>query len=137
MNGFIPWVRESWNIYKYRFVPWIALNINEKTSKVIKKNELVPEVDLLRSLQSCLQSFHQYTSLRDDLSLYEDLHVRNQKVLLQSLGFSIVRSKSFIPGAGKGVFILKGAASRGDTLISYLEIINYIINQKLHELILS
>lgn len=137
MNGFIPWVRESWNIYKYRFVPWIALNINEKTSKVIKKNELVPEVDLLRSLQSCLQSFHQYTSLRDDLSLYEDLHVRNQKVLLQSLGFSIVRSKSFIPGAGKGVFILKGSASRGDTLISYLEIINYIINQKLHVLILS
>ena len=114
MKGFISWVRGTWSIYKYRFVPWIALNVNEKTAVVVNKQELVPEIDLLRSLQSCFESFHQYSSLRDDLSLYEDLHVKNQKVLLQTQGFTVVRRQSLIQGAGAGVFIQQGLAYKGD-----------------------
>ena len=114
MKQLIGWFSRKWNVYKYRFVPWIALNLNDKTATVVvESGDIVPKEQLLQSLKDCLCNFVQYSSLKEDLTLYDNLHVINQDKLLKTCGFTVVLKPSSIPGAGRGVFINQGSAPKG------------------------
>ena len=105
----MKWITNRWNSYKYRFVPWIALNINNKTTVKINQTEQNNNSDhLLNSLLCILKTFENYALLREDLELYSKLHNVNQKILLDKFGYSLVRKESLLEGAGKGVFIQQG-----------------------------
>jgi len=68
----------AWSSYKYRFVPWIALNLNEKTAVKAEQSDIYSQEELVESLVITLSALEQYTSWREDLTLYDSLHVANQ-----------------------------------------------------------
>jgi len=109
----------TWSSYKYRFVPWIALNLNEKTAVKVEQSDIYSQEELVESLVITLSALEQYTSLREDLTLYDYLHVANQVSLLNEVGFSVSRRQSSIPGAGTGVFIQRGAVNKGSLVCLY------------------
>lgn len=106
-------LRRAWATYKYRFVPWIALNLNDKTAVRVSERDNVCQEELAGRLERSLLVLHQYSSLREDLALYDSLHATNQANLLKATGFCVARRQSSIPGAGTGVFIQRGVAKKG------------------------
>ena len=76
MRSLFGWVSNRWANYKYRFTPWIALNLDREAVKL--DFELASPQVLLQQLHKMLEALQQYTALRDDLMLYDELHQRNQ-----------------------------------------------------------
>ena len=76
MRSLFGWVSNRWANYKYRFTPWIALNIDREAVKL--DFELASPQVLLQQLHKMLEELQHYTALRDDLMLYDELHQRNQ-----------------------------------------------------------
>ena len=76
MRSLFGWVSNRWSNYKYRFTPWIALNLDREAVKL--DFELASPQVLLQQLHKMLEALQQYTALRDDLMLYDELHQRNQ-----------------------------------------------------------
>jgi hypothetical protein len=92
MNQLREWVASQWNCYKYRFVPWIAFNLNEKTVRTDRTgSEPLTSDQLLVRLEQLLGQLVQYSSLRDSLEEFQQLHTLNQARLLTTWGFSVVR----------------------------------------------
>ena len=116
MKKLSSWLVNRWNSYKYRFVPWIVWNLNESTAVSITEHSDVNNIckhELLSNLRLWCEGLEQYASLREDLDLYDRLHIVNQARLLDIAGFSLTRGESRIPGAGTGVFIRRGALNKG------------------------
>ena len=124
----------AWNSYKYRFVPWIALNLNEKTAVKVEQSDIYSQEELVESLVITLSALEQYTSLREDLTLYDSLHAANQVSLLNEVGFSVSRRQSSIPGAGTGVFIQRGAVNKGDLNKNYKLLLKRSILNKTNDM---
>eukprot|EP00092_Neocalanus_flemingeri_P032545 GFUD01035395.1.p1 GENE.GFUD01035395.1~~GFUD01035395.1.p1 ORF type:complete len:269 (+),score=69.68 GFUD01035395.1:58-864(+) len=113
-------VSQKWSAYKFRFVPWLVFNMTDKTARhSTQMGDRVDQVDVLQSLESIFNSFEQYFSLKDDLTLYDELHDQHQDILRQVAGFSLVRSPSTVPEAGQGVFIGSGLAPAGRVVCLY------------------
>jgi hypothetical protein len=92
MKRLREWALAQWNSYKYRFVPWIAFNINEKTARsVLSDNDLVSASQLTHNLELLLSQLVQYSSLRDNLDLFNSLHLQNQTRLKDTWGFTVIR----------------------------------------------
>ena len=124
----------AWSSYKYRFVPWIALNLNEKTAVKVEQSDIYSQDELVASLVITLSALEQYTSLREDLTLYDSLHAANQVSLLNEVGFSVSRRQSSIPGAGTGVFIQRGAVNKGDLNKNYKDLLKRSILNKTNDM---
>ena len=124
----------AWSSYKYRFVPWIALNLNEKTAVKVEQSDIYSQEELVESLVITLSALEQYTSLREDLTLYDSLHAANQVSLLNEVGFSVSRRQSSIPGAGTGVFIQRGAVNKGDLNKNYKLLLKRSILNKTNDM---
>ena len=87
MRGLLARVAERWRSYRYRFTPWIALNLGREA--VVVEASLPSTEVLVGRLEEVLEALVQYSSLRDDLELYADLHHRNQvRLLVLGLGES-------------------------------------------------
>jgi hypothetical protein len=92
MNRLQQWARSQWNSYKYRFVPWIAFNLNEKTVRTVAAvSEPRNSDQLLVLLEDLLGRLVQYSSLRDNLEEFQHLHTQNQALLRRTWGFTVVR----------------------------------------------
>ncbi|XP_042354281.1 SET domain-containing protein 9 [Plectropomus leopardus] len=130
----------KWKSYRYRFVPWVVLNLsrNEKTLRQVQersKDKLVPDEEVSQSL---LQLFR--ALLRSQWAPHGELraaqthflrHVTSEEdqcggnpvsgadAMLQSLGFCIDRKPSTLPSAGTGVFVTKGFVPKGVTVAMY------------------
>lgn len=76
MRGVVARVAERWRSYRYRFTPWIALNLGREAVAV--EASLPSTEELVGRLEEVLGALLQYSSLKDDLELYADLHHRNQ-----------------------------------------------------------
>ena len=124
----------AWSSYKYRFVPWIALNLNEKTAVKVEQSDIYSQEELVESLVITLSALEQYTSWREDLTLYDSLHAANQVSLLNEVGFSVSRRQSSIPGAGTGVFIQRGAVNKGDLNKNYKDLLKRSILNKTNDM---
>ena len=76
MRPLFGWLSNRWANYKYRFTPWIALNLDREAVKL--DFELASPQVLLQQLHQMFEALHHYTALRDDLMLYDELHLKNQ-----------------------------------------------------------
>ena len=92
MRTLFGWVSSRWANYKYRFTPWIALNLDREAVKL--DFELASPQVLLQQLHNMLEALHHYTALRDDLMLYDELHERNQ---VGEFSFSIISPITVAP----------------------------------------
>lgn len=112
------WI-EKWRSYRYRFVPWIALNFQNRTVRVVSskdQDKIVPDYKLLDSLVILLKELNccsksEYPVGRKSTS--------PQSVMYNVLGYEINRLNSSIPGAGRGVFVTKGQVPGGSLVALY------------------
>ncbi|XP_063818674.1 SET domain-containing protein 9 isoform X2 [Pseudophryne corroboree] len=136
-----------WRSYKYRFVPWVALNLSRSrrnmryvadshSDKVIPdakvystlvglfqalfRADLHRQRDLLDLLPEATKSIYGLTGTgNQERSSYCDLTPQADDILLRSLGFSIDRRQSSLDGAGTGVFVSKGFVPKGAVVSMY------------------
>ncbi|XP_036264786.1 SET domain-containing protein 9 isoform X1 [Pipistrellus kuhlii] len=137
-------LRQWWRSYRYRFVPWIALNINHnpRTRRDVpgkREDKVLADAEVLAALLRVFRALlaHDLPRQREVLaalpepvrSAYRHLlpdrgprrpHARSpEDVLLQTLGFSVARAASSLVSAGRGVFVTRGLAPRGAVVSMY------------------
>ncbi|XP_070267826.1 SET domain-containing protein 9 isoform X1 [Myotis yumanensis] len=138
-------LRGWWRRYRYRFVPWVALNIshNPRTLRYVPaelEDKVVPDAEVLRTLLAVFRALfaNALPRQRDVLaalpepvrSKYQDLLSAQprgapvlgftpQDVLYQTLGFRVARAASSLAAAGRGVFVAAGRAPRGAVVGMY------------------
>lgn len=136
------WVGEKWRNYKFRFVPWIMLNL-KKEIKVMHRTDtpFKPNDTYIAELWHLLGEFQRpdlncifKPSLRR--SMFLDLHNENNQILLRLKGkfkfsfwiwleswafsgFSLVVKPSQSHGAGFGVFVSSGRIRAGEMIALY------------------
>ena len=99
-------MKKLWKNYKYRFAPWLALNLPQKA----KPQDLTSFVD-----KSCLESelltlLHQFQTPPDELVLrkklsqpcFAECHAKNSEILHQNWGFQLEVKSSTIKNGGRG-----------------------------------
>ncbi|XP_019642137.1 PREDICTED: SET domain-containing protein 9-like [Branchiostoma belcheri] len=82
MGGWVRRLRARWQAYRYRFVPWIAVNLKDRKVRSVPKgtqDKIIPDSAVLSTL-----------------------------VMLKTLGFCTERKESSLVGAGRGVFVTRG-----------------------------
>ena len=112
MRNVRQWILSQWNSYKFRFVPWIAFNLNEKTVRSVGAgSEAANSVVLLGRLEALLGGLVQYSSLRDSLEEFQRLHTHNQARLLAAWGFTVLRLGSFRAGYHRILYYIPSCGS--------------------------
>ena len=123
-------VLRRWSEYKYRFVPWIAINMRKQ---LVRKRGSESEKFLrsfeeyMASLDSLLRQFHRsdsnpwvlYKDTESRTDLFSLLHAKNKSVLEKEWGFGVSVSPSLLPNAGNGVILSRGRARRGQMMALY------------------
>ncbi|KAJ8260757.1 hypothetical protein COCON_G00164800 [Conger conger] len=139
-------LHEKWNSYKYRFVPWIAVNLrkNERTLRRVKKHsqdKLVPDEHVAATLLSLFRDLfkNDIGGQREVLPLLPESsrtayqvpqnsaesltklnrHLDPCEVMFETLGFCIERRPSSLRAAGTGVFVTMGMVPKGTTVAMY------------------
>nr|XP_033786969.1 SET domain-containing protein 9 isoform X3 [Geotrypetes seraphini] len=134
-----------WRSYRYRFVPWIALNLAQKrrTTRHVSKDsqdKIISDTVVWDTLMKFFQALI-INHFRDDFVLppeairakYEALYTSHQtagngpkqsifvpgEILFATLGFSINRRTSSLISAGIGVFVSKGSVPKGAVVAMY------------------
>ncbi|KAM8961258.1 SET domain-containing protein 9 [Pelodytes ibericus] len=147
--GSLLWaLLNRWKSYKYRFVPWLALNLerNRRTMRYVPKgcsDKTASDAQVYTTLVNLFRAlFMQDLSRQSDLldllpdatkAIYRPLVTRDSQpcpfisenenkadeVLFTSLGFCIGRAPSSLRGAGTGVFVSKGMVHKGAVVSMY------------------
>ncbi|XP_068196590.1 SET domain-containing protein 9 [Antennarius striatus] len=127
-------LRSKWKSYRYRFVPWVVLNLskNEKTLRHVterSRDKLVPDEQVSRSLLRLFWSLHRSHYARiQPLQSHFPRRIRDEddrdrgdpdESMFQTLGFRISRKPSTLPSAGCGVFVTKGCVPEGALVAMY------------------
>ena len=123
-------ISRQWAEYKYRFVPWIAINMRKqlvrKRSKGAEKY-IRSHDEYVASLDSLLRQFHRPDSnpwmlYRDSMErrdLIRSLHAKNKAVLEREWGFCASVATSHLANAGNGVILSRGRVRRGQIVALY------------------
>lgn len=112
-------LRQKWFQYRYRFVPWIVLNLKERTVRSVKKDDtdkiITDEVvhSFLLRFFSVLDEKNNKSDVKDPEVLYR----RNLEEMKKDLGFIIERKPSTLPSGGIGVFVTEGKVP-ANTIVS-------------------
>ena len=73
------WLTDQWTSYRHRFLPWVALNLGQKAVRIRNGQDgEAGQGELVVQLQEVLAGLQQYSGLREELGLYEQLHHINQ-----------------------------------------------------------
>lgn len=130
---------DKWKSYKYRFVPWVALNLskNEKTLRQVTErstDKLAPDEEVSRALLQLFGVLFQTHWSKDQVPRREHAHFKRStgrddrcqrgpvcghEAMFQTLGFCIDRKPSSLPFAGTGVFVTKGFVPKGGIVALY------------------
>ena len=119
-----------WSEYKYRFVPWLALNMRKQLARKSGRDSKMPrksEEDYVASLESLLKQLHRpdsdpwilFRDTKKRQDLFSSLHAKNKTVLEREWGFDVSVAPSLIPNAGNGVFLSRGGVRRGQMVALY------------------
>lgn len=130
---------DKWKSYRYRFVPWIALNLskNEKTLRRVterSKDKLTPDEEVSGALLQLFGVlFHTHWAPQQH-SRRAQTHFKcstgqdnrwsgglicGHDAMFQTLGFCIDRKQSSLASAGTGVFVTKGFVPKGAIVALY------------------
>ncbi|XP_052776839.1 SET domain-containing protein 9-like [Mya arenaria] len=108
-------ILKRWSQYKYRFVPWIANNLNENHPRLVPsvlEDKVVSDDVIEHTLLTVFQKFNSTSSLHRT-----EQNVRNVDILFKELGYKTDRRKSCLSDGGRGVFVTDGTVKPG-TLVS-------------------
>ena len=120
-----------WSEYKYRFVPWIALNMRKQLARKRGNDSekfLRSREEYLASLDSLFRQFHRppdsnpwmlYKDTTSRADLFSSLHTKNKVVMEKEWGFDLSVSPSLLPNAGNGAILARGRARRGQMIALY------------------
>ncbi|XP_040395797.1 SET domain-containing protein 9 isoform X1 [Cygnus olor] len=142
-------LRRRWAAYRYRFVPWLALNLRRqrRTLRYVpesSQDKIIPDEDVLETLLKVFAALFANDLGRQTPVLAVRPEIRRkyeepasaeprrseegarsqralgpQEVLFQALGFGLARGRSSLPAAGTGVFVSRGGARRGAVVAMY------------------
>uniref|UniRef100_H2ZDB2 SET domain-containing protein n=1 Tax=Ciona savignyi TaxID=51511 RepID=H2ZDB2_CIOSA len=102
---------QRWNIYKYRFLPWVAVNLSRGDIIPIAQDKLISDDDILQQL------IVTFTALKER---YNRSPIDKAEVVVNNvLGFQIGQKSSSIKEAGSGVFVTKGNVNTGQVVALY------------------
>ncbi|KAI8509921.1 SET domain-containing protein 9 [Branchiostoma belcheri] len=112
MGGWVRRLRARWQAYRYRFVPWIAVNLKDRKVRSVPKgtqDKIIPDSAVLSTLVEFFTALEggpanrspHNSSNRTDDAPYQPANK------LQSYG-DTQRKESSVVGAGRGVFVTKG-----------------------------
>ncbi|XP_002130104.2 SET domain-containing protein 9 [Ciona intestinalis] len=105
----IKQIIQRWNAYKYRFLPWLALNLNRGDIISITENKLTTDENILEQLQVLFSA----------LEKNQGAGLNPNHVVENICGFQIAQQSSSIKEAGTGVFVSKGTVSKGQVVALY------------------
>ncbi|XP_044149534.1 LOW QUALITY PROTEIN: SET domain-containing protein 9 [Bufo gargarizans] len=126
-----------WRSYKYRFVPWVALNLarNRRTLRHVTsggRDKVAADAEVCSSMVAFFQALftsdigHQRelldllpASTRAMYPAAPDASEQAVDVMYKCLGFSIDRRLSSLDAAGTGVFVSKGLVPKGALVSMY------------------
>ncbi|KAK7485347.1 hypothetical protein BaRGS_00023446 [Batillaria attramentaria] len=118
-------VLRKWKQYRYRFVPWIALNLKDRSVRSVAEGDsdkIVPDTDVESNLTRLLSAFSQYDD-REDKRLTYTAHAlkaqQNLALMHEVLGFAVERHQSVILGGGRGVVVTAGVVPTGSVTSLY------------------
>nr|XP_022316264.1 SET domain-containing protein 9-like [Crassostrea virginica] len=123
----------KWSQYRYRFVPWIAFNLNQRSTRTVDQghvDKLIPDDAVLQSIRDLFSSFHQFYPTNQEVNLEAayraltdtplDQTARgNSRAARDRLGFAVERGPSTLPQGGDGVFVTSGRVPRGTVVAFY------------------
>ncbi|KAK7099803.1 SET domain-containing protein 9-like [Littorina saxatilis] len=112
---------KRWKQYRYRFVPWIALNLKNRSVRSVPKGErdkLASDAHILQTLTHLLSAFHREKTDTDlysprKPSIMQSAASQNLALMKEVMGFTVERSTSSIPGGGRGVKVTAGSVPEG------------------------
>ncbi|NWY64661.1 SETD9 protein, partial [Erithacus rubecula] len=133
-------LRRRWRSYKYRFVPWLALNLRRqrRTLRYVpesSQDKVIADEDVFETLLKTFKALfiNSFTKQADILAILpevkcqylelltvEQQHVSSpEEVLFNTLGFTVSRDRSSLASAGTGVFVTKGFVPKGTVVSMY------------------
>lgn len=101
---------KKWKEYRYRFVPWIAFNLQNKDVRHIPQgasDKLIPDENVLLILVKLFDEFHRHRNVENNVALHK------------LAGFCIEKRSSNIENGGQGVFVSKGKIQEGSVTALY------------------
>lgn len=118
---FKKWI-ERWKNYRYRFFPWIALNLRKRTVREVSstdQDKIIPDSQVIEQLVAVLHSLHSNREKECHHAQFPGKGGNSTRAMYNALGFEIKRQESTIPGAGKGVVVTKGNIPMGSLVALY------------------
>ncbi|KAI6058259.1 SET domain-containing protein 9 isoform X1 [Aix galericulata] len=134
-------LRRRWAAYRYRFVPWLALNLRRqrRTLRYVpesSQDKIIPDEAVLETLLRAFAALFASDLGRQAPVLAARPEIGRkygepepgrcqeaargpQEVLFRALGFGLARRHSSLPAAGTGVFLSRGGARRGAVVAMY------------------
>ena len=103
----IQYLVQSWKAYRYRFVPWMKINVTPQKMMANVENKVAEDEKVLAQLIEVFK--------RLEINVTKD----SNKVLEDVAGFQLARKKSLLLNAGTGVFISRGKARKGQVVAIY------------------
>ncbi|XP_046385676.1 SET domain-containing protein 9-like [Ischnura elegans] len=112
---------DKWNRYKYRFVPWIALNLKNRTARIVaaeNKDKIIPDDEVRDCLLRLLPQFCKNFSSGDS----QEIATKNLEAMTKIMGFAVERGPSSLSSrkvVGTGVFVRRGSVPKGSLVALY------------------
>ncbi|XP_076462208.1 SET domain-containing protein 9-like [Babylonia areolata] len=113
---------KKWKQYRYRFVPWIALNLKDRSVRSVPKgatDKLASDAYILDTLTGLLSAFHKCCNGAGQTAVSRHGHGsprladHNLGVMREVMGFTVQRRVSSIAGGGRGVAVTDGRIPKG------------------------
>eukprot|EP00095_Tigriopus_kingsejongensis_P007837 maker-scaffold1517_size37798-snap-gene-0.10 protein:Tk07837 transcript:maker-scaffold1517_size37798-snap-gene-0.10-mRNA-1 annotation:"predicted protein" len=119
--------KSRWKSYKYRFLPWLALNLRQHIQKPTVNGDVLESNDTYyQNLLTLLMAFERpkvELAFRDTAQRkghFDSLHEVNNEILRSHWGFQLAVRTSLNPRVqGKGVFVAKGSIRKGQMVALY------------------
>ncbi|NWU23433.1 SETD9 protein, partial [Dyaphorophyia castanea] len=131
-------LRRRWGSYKYRFVPWLALNLRRqrRTLRYVpesSQDKIIADEDVFETLLKSFKALfiNDFSRQADILALLPKVKCQYlelltglpmfspEEVLFNTLGFTVSRDQSSLVSAGTGVFVTKGFVPKGTVVSMY------------------
>ncbi|XP_076061867.1 SET domain-containing protein 9-like [Oratosquilla oratoria] len=93
-------LKSAWKSYKYRFVPWIALNLKNRTVRMVENtvsDKVIKDEDLLCQLNLLLRGL---ATVQLHGCHAEKAHIAALETMNKLFGFHVVRTPSHVGGVG-------------------------------------
>ncbi|XP_046561407.1 SET domain-containing protein 9-like [Haliotis rubra] len=102
-------VLNKWKQYKYRFVPWIAFNLKDRSVREVPKgadDAIISNKAVANFLQCFFKSLHEKETspIKDRHTIFKE----NLDIMMKQLGFVTERQCSLLENGGRGVFVTRG-----------------------------